>query len=58
MRQFLLLFLCFCCLELMKLFSGRGYPTYVLLLPDGTVQLDVPRPSQLDKDKMTELIGE
>lgn len=44
--------------ELMKLFSGRGYPTYVLLLPDGTVKLDVDRPSQLDKDKMAELIGE
>lgn len=44
--------------ELMKLFSGRGYPTYVLLLPDGTVKLDVDRPSQLDRDKLAGLIGE
>ena len=42
--------------ELLKLLLGRGYPTYVLIQPDGTVVHDVPRPSELDREKLEELL--
>lgn len=43
--------------ELLKLLLGRGYPTYVLIKPDGTVVHDVPRPSELDREKLERLLG-
>ncbi|SEP80724.1 TlpA family protein disulfide reductase [Neolewinella agarilytica] len=42
--------------ELLKLLLGRGYPTYVLIKPDGTVVHDVPRPSELDREKLERLL--
>lgn len=42
--------------ELLKLLLGRGYPTYVLIQPDGTVVHDVPRPSELDREKLERLL--
>ncbi|MTB49620.1 TlpA disulfide reductase family protein [Lewinella sp. W8] len=43
--------------EVMKIFKGRGYPTYVLLQPDGSPVLDVSRPSGLDREKMESLLA-
>ncbi|MEO0731903.1 MAG: TlpA disulfide reductase family protein, partial [Bacteroidota bacterium] len=43
--------------ELLQLFSGRGYPTYVLLQPDGTPVLDLAWPSELDREKLADLIA-
>lgn len=44
--------------ELMKLLSARGYPTFVLIKPDGTVVHDVPRPSGLDRENLEGLLKE
>jgi len=43
--------------ELLKLLMGRGYPTYVLIKPDGTIIHDVPRPSGLDREKLEKLLA-
>lgn len=43
--------------QLMEIFNGRGFPTYVLLQPDGEPVLDVDRPSQLTREKVETLLG-
>lgn len=43
--------------ELLKLLMGRGYPTYVLIKPDGTIVHDVPRPSGLNREKLEALLA-
>lgn len=42
--------------QLMELFSGSGYPTYVLLQADGTPNLDVKRPSELGRAELQALL--
>jgi thiol-disulfide isomerase/thioredoxin len=44
--------------EVMKIFNGRGYPTYVLLQPDGSPILDVSRPSGLSREKIESYLEE
>jgi thiol-disulfide isomerase/thioredoxin len=44
--------------EIMEIFNGRGYPTYVFLHPNGEPVLDVSRPSQMDREKMEVLLRE
>lgn len=43
--------------KLLKLFEGRGFPTYVLLRADGTNKLDVKRPSGLNRKELERLLN-
>jgi thiol-disulfide isomerase/thioredoxin len=42
--------------ELMRMFSGSGFPTYVLINPKGEFKPGIERPSHLDKEKLAEWI--
>ncbi|OAV44150.1 TlpA disulfide reductase family protein [Lewinella sp. 4G2] len=42
--------------ELLSLFNSTGYPTYVLISPDGEMNLNVGRPSGLTREKLREAL--
>lgn len=44
--------------EIMDVFNGSGFPTYVLLNPNGEANLGVARPSALDREKLEALLND
>ena len=44
--------------ELMQMLGLSGYPSYLLLSPEGRYDMNVPRPSALDREKVEALLEE